>query len=67
MTSLNTSLENLKARFPKAFSAVTLALAVGSVAGIAAYEKHAQAADSCCHPGAPCCYPGSPCCAGHKH
>lgn len=61
------TLKHLKSRFPKAFSGVTLALALGTVAGIAAYEKRVQAADSCCYPGAPCCYPGSPCCKGHTH
>lgn len=60
-------LKSLKARFPKAFSAVTLAVALGTIGGIAAYEKRANASDSCCYPGAPCCHPGAACCAGHKH
>jgi hypothetical protein len=58
---------DLKARFPRLFPAVTAALLVGTVLGIAAYERSASASDSCCEPGSPCCYPGSPCCAGHRH
>ena len=59
-------LKALKARYPKLVSAVTLALAVATVGGIAVYERRADASESCCYPGSPCCYPGSPCCKGHK-
>lgn len=61
------TLTPLKARFPKLFRAATAALALGAVGGIAAYERMARAADSCCFPGSPCCHPGAPCCAGHQH
>jgi len=60
-------LKDLRNRYPKLVGAVTLALAAGLVGGIAAYERRANASDSCCYPGSPCCYPGSPCCAGHAH
>ncbi len=56
---------DLKARFPKLVSFMTLAVALGTVGGIAAYER--RATDDCCYPGSPCCYPGSPCCANHVH
>lgn len=59
-------LKALKVRYPKLFSVVTLALAVGTVGAVAAYERRANASESCCYPGSPCCYPGSPCCNGHK-
>ena len=58
-------LSTLKARFPKLFPVLTAVVALGTVGGIAAYER--MGSDSCCAPGASCCYPGSPCCAGHKH
>lgn len=61
------TLKTLKTRFPQAFSALTLALAIGTVGGIAVYETRANASESCCHPGAPCCHPGAACCAGHEH
>jgi hypothetical protein len=61
------TLNELKARFPKLFAVLTAVVAIGTVAGIAAYERRANAADSCCYPGAPCCQPGAPCCAGHRH
>jgi hypothetical protein len=59
-------LDDLKARFPRLFSAASLAIALGVVGGIAAYERHANAGDSCCYPGAACCHPGAACCAGHR-
>ena len=57
----------LKARFPKLFPVMTAVIALGTVGGIGAYERHANAADSCCSGGSSCCHPGSPCCAGHRH
>ncbi|MBX3227820.1 MAG: hypothetical protein KIT84_15795 [Labilithrix sp.] len=56
-------LARLKGRSPKLFSVLSVALAVGAVGGIAAYERYSS--DSCCYAGSPCCYPGSPCCKGH--
>ena len=60
-------LTDMKARYPKLFPAAALAIALGGIAGVAAYERSANAADSCCYAGSPCCHPGSPCCAGHEH
>lgn len=60
-------LKSLKARFPKTFAVLPLVLGALAVGGVAAYEKRAQSADSCCYPGSPCCYAGSPCCKGHDH
>jgi hypothetical protein len=55
---------DLKARFPRMFPVVTTVLALGTVGGIAAYEKLAS---DCCYPGSPCCHPGAACCNGHGH
>ena len=55
---------DLKARFPKLFPDVIGVLALGTIGGVAAYERSARASDSCCYPGSPCCHPGSPCCDG---
>jgi hypothetical protein len=60
-------LRGFKTRFPRLFSVLTTVAALGTVGGIAAYERHANAADSCCYPGSPCCHPGAACCAGHRH
>jgi hypothetical protein len=56
-----------KARHPKLFPVMTLAVALAGIGGIAAYERQANAADSCCFAGSPCCHPGAACCAGHRH
>ncbi len=56
-------LTDLKARFPKLYPLATLALGLGAVGGVAAYER---ASSECCYPGAACCHPGAACCAGHK-
>ena len=58
---------SLKARFPKLFPIMTAVAALGLVGGLAAWERRANAAESCCYPGAPCCHPGAACCAAHKH
>lgn len=57
-------LRTLKDRFPRAYPALTLALGLAAVGGVAAYEKRAE--DACCHPGAACCHPGAACCASHQ-
>jgi hypothetical protein len=57
-------LATLRARFPRLFPVVTAMVALGGVAGLAAYERMSS---DCCYPGSPCCHPGSPCCAAHGH
>jgi hypothetical protein len=55
-------LTDLKRRYPKLFSVAALVGVLGTVGGVAAYEKLANG--DCCAPGAACCHPGSPCCNG---
>ena len=57
---------DLKARFPRLFPFVTAVALIGSIGGIAAYERYANAGESCCYPGSPCCHPGAACCAKHR-
>lgn len=59
--------ERFKARYPKLVPVLAATLALGTVGGIAAYERYGSA-ESCCYPGAPCCQPGAACCNGaHRH
>ncbi len=58
-----TILQNVKARFPKLFSALAAVAVLGTAGG---YAAHAYAGD-CCYAGSPCCHPGAACCASrHK-